>query len=209
MHTTIKEFVSELRKRRKISFEEVAAIYDREWSSAGFSDDYHEQEYRKEGRKQLENFCASYSASPPDVVYQEKPFELFLEHDVIVKGRMDQVNRINQQEVEIVDYKTGKAKDLKKADSSLQLSVYAIAAEEVLELKPVRLVFYNLTTNEAVVTTRDAKALAKAKQTVAEVADRIRAKDFAPNPGFNCKYCDFQPLCPAHEQLISIRPADR
>ena len=183
------------------------AIYDREWSSAGFSDDYHETEYRKAGREQLEKFCASYSAAPPDVMHQEKPFELHFEHDVIVKGRMDQVNRIGEKEIEIVDYKTGKAKDSKKADESLQLSVYAIAAEEVLELKPSRLVFYNLTTNEAVGTTRDAKTLAKTKQTVAEVADRIRAKDFAAKPGFNCKYCDFEPLCPAHEQLISIRPA--
>jgi DNA helicase-2/ATP-dependent DNA helicase PcrA len=206
MHTTIKDFVSELRKRRKISFDDVVAIYDREWSSAGFSDDYHEAEYRKAGREQLEKFCASYLAAPPDVIHQEKPFELHFEHDVIVKGRMDQVNRIGEKEIEIVDYKTGKAKDSKKADDSLQLSVYAIAAEEVLELKPSRLVFYNLTTNEAVATTRDAKTLAKTKQTVAEVADRIRAKDFGAKPGFNCKYCDFEPLCPAHEQLISIRP---
>ena len=74
--------------------------------------------------------------------------------------------------------------------------MYAIAAEEVLELKPARLVFYNLTTNEAVATTRDAKALAKTKQIIAEVADRIRAQDFAARPGFHCKYCDFEPLVP-------------
>jgi DNA helicase-2/ATP-dependent DNA helicase PcrA len=206
MHTTIKEYVGELRKRRKISFEEVAAIYERQWSSAGFSDDYHEEEYRKAGREQLENFCRSYSAALPEVLHQEKAFELHFDHDVIVKGRMDQVNRLGAKEIEIVDYKTGKAKDAKKADESLQLSVYAIAAEEVLEMKPARLVFYNLTTNEAVGSTRDAKALGKTKQIVAEVADRIRAKDFGAKPGFNCKYCDFEPLCPAHEQLISIRP---
>jgi DNA helicase-2/ATP-dependent DNA helicase PcrA len=211
MHTTIKEFVSDLRKKRKVSLDDLVAVYEREWSSAGYSDDYHEEEYRKEGRKELEDFWRTYSANPPDVVFQEKSFELPCAQDVIVKGRIDQANYVGpeQRDVEIVDYKTGKAKDLKKADSSLQLSVYAIAAEEVLELKPARLVFYNLTTNEAVVTMRDAKALAKTKQTIAEVADRIRAKDFAARPGFHCKYCDFEPLCPAHEQLISIRPAGR
>ena len=211
MHTTIKEFVSDLRKNRRVSLDDVVAVYEREWSSAGYSDDYHEEEYRKEGKKELENFCRTYSANPPEVVFQEKAFELACAQHVIIKGRIDQVNYLGpeQRDVEIVDYKTGKAKDLKKADSSLQLSVYAIAAEEVLELKPARLVFYNLTTNEAVVTTRDAKALAKTKQTIADVADRIRAKDFDAKPGFHCKYCDFEPLCPAHEQLISIRPADR
>ncbi len=207
MHTTIKEFVSEMAKRGKVSFEEVAAIYDREWSSSGFPDDYQETEYRKAGREQLENFHRSYVAAPPEVLYQEKPFELHLDHDVIVKGRMDQVNRLGEKEVEIVDYKTGKPKDEKKAKDSLQLGVYALAAEEVLELKPERLVFYNLTTNEPVATTRDAKALAKTKQTIAEVADQIRAGEFPAKPSFLCVYCDYKPLCPAYEQLISIQPA--
>ncbi len=206
MHTTIKEFVGEMRKRGKVSFEEVAAIYEREWSSAGFPDEYQEEEYRKAGREQLESFYRSYTARPPEVLYQEKFFELHLDHDVVVTGRMDQVNRVGAKDVEIVDYKTGKPRDAKKAGANFQLSVYALAAEEVLDVNPARLVFYNLTTNEAVFTERDAKALAKTKQTVAEVADEIRTGKFTAKPGFFCKFCDFKPLCPAHEQLISIQP---
>ena len=150
MHTTIKEFAGGMAKRGKFPFEDVMAVYDREWRSMGFPDDYQEEEYRKAGREQLEGFHRTYLDSPPDMIHQEKSFELHLDHDVIVKGRMDQVNRLGSKEVEIVDYKTGKPKDAKKAKDSLQLSVYALAAEEVLELKPERLVFYNLTTNEAV-----------------------------------------------------------
>jgi DNA helicase II / ATP-dependent DNA helicase PcrA len=205
MHSTIKEFVGETRKRRKISFEDVSMIYDRQWSSAGFPDDYLEEEYRKAGRGQLEHFHRSHTSAPPDVLHQERAFELPLEHNVVVTGRMDQINRIGESAVEIVDYKTGKPKDAKKADESLQLSVYALAAQEVLELDPQRLVFYNLTTNEAVATTRDSKALAQTKQTISELADRIRAGDFAAKPGFVCRSCDYKPLCPAHEQLVSIR----
>jgi len=207
MHTTIKEFAALMRERRKVPFSELAAIYEREWSSAGFPDDYQEAEYRKAGLEQLEHFHRSYSAAPPDMLYQEKSFELHLDHDVIVTGRMDQVNRLGAREIEIVDYKTGKPKDARKAAESLQLSVYALAAEEVLELRPSRLVFYNLTTNEPVETGRDSNALAKTKQTIGGVADQIRAGDFAAKPGFHCGYCDFKPLCPAHEQLISIQPA--
>ena len=207
MHTTIKEFAALVRDKRKIPFSEVTAIYEREWSSAGFPDDYQEQEYRKAGQEQLEHFHRSHSAAPPDMLHQEKYFELHLDHDVIVTGRMDQINRINEKEIEIVDYKTGKARDARKAAESLQLSVYALAAEEVLELHPSRLVFYNLTTNEPVATARDAKALEKTKQVIAGVAGQIRAGDFATKAGFHCGYCDFKPLCPAHEQLISIRPA--
>jgi DNA helicase-2/ATP-dependent DNA helicase PcrA len=207
MHNTIKEFTTLVRERRKVPFSEVAAIYERYWSSAGFPDDYQEAEYRKAGIEQLENFHRTYMAAPPDLLHQEKFFELHLDHDVIVTGRMDQINRTGENEIEIVDYKTGKPKDAKKAADSLQLSVYALAAEEALDLHPSRLVFYNLTSNEPVETERDTKALAKTKLTIAGVADQIRAGDFAAKPGFHCGYCDFKPLCPAHEQLISIRPA--
>ena len=131
-----------------------------------------------------------------------------LEHEVVVMGRMDQVNRIGNGEVEIVDYKTGKPRDAKKADNDLQLGVYALAAQEILDITPQRLVFHNLVTNERVATARDAKALAATKQKIAETADLIRAGEFSPKPGFSCNYCDFKPLCPAHEQLISIRLAD-
>jgi ATP-dependent DNA helicase UvrD/PcrA len=206
MHATIREFVSETRKRGQVPLEEVLAIYDREWSSAGFPDQYQEGEYRKAGREQLEAFYRSFTAAPPNVLYQEKGFELPLEHNVVVTGRMDQVNRLSDREIEIVDYKTGRPRDAKKAAEDLQLSIYALAAREVLDQTPGRLVFYNLMNNEAVESTRDAKALAGTKQKIAEVADQIRAGDFSAKPGFACGYCDYKPLCPAHEQLISIQP---
>jgi putative RecB family exonuclease len=91
----------------------------------------------------------------------------------------------------------------------LQLGIYALAAQEVLDLDPARLVFYNLVSNEAVVGTRDAKALKETKECIAEVADLIRAREFPAKPGFGCTFCDYRPLCPAHEQLVSIRPAIR
>jgi putative RecB family exonuclease len=207
MHTTIKEFVAEVQKRKRVPLDELLAIYDREWLSAGFSDDYHEQEYRKAGREQLEAFHKTYSAAPADVLYQEKPFELPLDGDVVVSGRMDQVNRIGKDSIEILDYKTGKPRDEKSAAQDLQLSVYALAAREILDAIPERLVLYNLMTNEPVATTRDAKSLEKTKQKIAEVAGLIRAGEFPAKPGFSCGYCDFKPICPGHEQLISLRPS--
>jgi DNA helicase II / ATP-dependent DNA helicase PcrA len=209
MHTTIKELVSEIHKQRQVPLGELLAIYDREWYSAGFPDEYQEEQYRKAGREQLEAFHRSYTAAPADVLFQEKAFELPLEREVIVTGRMDQVNRIGKREVEIVDYKTGRPKDAKKAAGDFQLSVYALATRELLEVEPARLVFYNLMTNEAVVSTRDANSLKETRQKIAEVADQIRSGEFPAKPGFLCGYCDFKPLCPAHEQLISIQPSEK
>ena len=207
MHTTIGEFVGEIRKGRAISLDEVLAIYDREWSSAGFSDEYHEEEYRKAGREQLEAFYSTYSQSPAEVLHQEKRFELPLDRDVVVTGRIDQINRMAEGEIEIVDYKTGSPKDQRRANESMQLSVYALAVREIFDLEAGRLVFHNLTTNEAVAASRDAKALAATKEKIAEVADSIRACDFAPRPNFSCGRCEFKMLCPAHENLVMISTA--
>jgi DNA helicase II / ATP-dependent DNA helicase PcrA len=207
MHTAIKDFVGEVRKRgRAVPLEEIVAIFEREWTSAGFPDEYQEEEYRKAGREQLEAFYRTYIAAPADVLYQEKPFELPLEHDVAVTGRMDQVNRTGDGQVEIIDYKTGRVRDAKRAAADLQLGIYALAARDVLDLEPSRLVFYNLVNNEAVATTRDEKALAATKQKITEVADLIRAGEFAAKPSFACGYCDYKPMCPAHETLVTIQP---
>jgi DNA helicase II / ATP-dependent DNA helicase PcrA len=207
MHTTVREMVEEIKKRGKVTLAEVEAIYDRHWSDSGYIDDYHAQEYRKAGRQQLEAFWKTYSMAPADVLYQEKKFELPLEHDVIVTGRIDQINRLDGKKVEIIDYKTGKPKDKKAAAKDLQLGIYALAAEEILELVPAKLVFYSLTSNETVESTRDSKALKETRETIAKVADQIRAREFTAKPGFGCKFCDYRPICPSHEQLISIRGA--
>lgn len=207
MHTTIRDFAERMSERKHVPFDEVLATYEREWFSAGFADDYHEQEYRKEGRRQLEEFHKKYSQAPPDALFLEKPFELPLENDVVITGRIDQINRIAGKRVEVVDYKTGRPKDPKKAELDFQLSIYALATKEVFELEPERLVLYNLMTNEPVTTSRDAKALAATRATIAQVASQIRAREFPAKPGFGCRYCDYKPMCPAHEQLVPIRPA--
>ncbi len=205
MHNTIRQFIAELRKKRRMPFAEVEDIFLREWSSAGFEDAYQEQAYKKDGLEQLRAFHASCVAAPPEVIAQEKSFALPLDHNVIVTGRMDQVNRLGPQGEEIVDYKTGRPKLEAQARKSLQLSLYALAAREVFEWDPARLVFYNLQNNQAVVTTREDKDLSQARETVQEVAADIRAGQFPARPGFLCKSCAFQPLCPAHEQLFPIR----
>jgi DNA helicase-2/ATP-dependent DNA helicase PcrA len=204
MHTTLKRFIEQLRKGVKLPFEEVARILEAEWSSAGFEDEYQEAEYRKDGLEQLHAFHAGVIASPPQVREQEKAFELPLEDNVIIAGRIDQINSLGRSDVEIVDYKTGKPRKETDARKDLQLSLYALAAKEILELNPVRLVFHYLQNNKILVTTRDAKQLDEAQKIVQKAAADIRAREFPPKPGFICRGCAYRPICPAHEEALSV-----
>jgi DNA helicase II / ATP-dependent DNA helicase PcrA len=202
MHTTIKRFIEQLRKGVKLPFEEVAHIFETEWSSAGFEDAYQEAEYKKDGLEQLRAFHAAMLGASPQVVEQEKGFELPLENNVIVAGRIDQINSLGGKDVEILDYKTGKPKKEADARKDLQLSIYALAAQEILELHPVRLAFYYLQSGQTVATTRDAKQLDEAEKIILEAASEIRAGDFPAKPGFVCRNCAYKPICPAHEESL-------
>jgi DNA helicase-2/ATP-dependent DNA helicase PcrA len=203
MHTTIKRFVGQLRKGTKLPFEEVARIFESEWSSAGFEDDYQEKGYKQDGLDQLRAFHASVLETPPQVLEQEKSFELPLANNVTIIGRMDQVNSLGRKDVEIIDYKTGKPKKDADAKKDLQLSLYALAAKEIFEWNPARLVFHYLQNNQIQVTTRDAKQLDEVQKIVLEAAADIRAGEFPPKPGFVCRSCAYKPICPAHEEALS------
>ncbi|HEY6943728.1 MAG TPA: ATP-dependent DNA helicase [Candidatus Acidoferrum sp.] len=204
MHNTIKRFLGALRKGSKLPFEEVRRIFEMEWRPVGFEDEYQEAEYKKDGIEQLRAFHAQVMVAPPQVCEQEKRFELPLENNVIITGRMDQVNSLGHNDVEIVDYKTGIPKKDSFAKKDLQLSLYALAAREIFEWNPVRLIFHYLQDNKIQVTTRDAKQLQEAQNAVQEAAADIRAGQFPPKPSPSvCRSCAYKPICPAHEEELS------
>lgn len=201
MHTTIKHFLAEVRKGRTVAFEEVVSIFEREWTPAGFEDDYQQEGYKKDGIEQLRIFHSGMIAAPQEIEAQEKTFELPIEENIVVTGRLDQINRFGDSDREIVDYKTGRPRTAEDARKDFQLSIYALAATEILEFVPARLVFHYLADNSRVETSRDEKDLKKTRQIILETAANIRAGEFAPDPGlFKCRNCAFRPICPAHEQ---------
>jgi DNA helicase-2/ATP-dependent DNA helicase PcrA len=208
MHVTIRQFIAALRKGVRLEFEEVELIFRREWSSAGFEDKHQEGLYLADGIEQLRAFHAGTLAQPPDVTGQEKRFTIACDNGVEVIGRIDQINRIADGEAEIVDYKTGKPKTESQAAKDLQLGIYALAARDVLDVNPVRLVYYNLQNNASVSASREEKQLAEVRATIQEVAGDVRGREFPARPGFMCKTCDFRCICPAQESAIQHEPAD-
>jgi DNA helicase II / ATP-dependent DNA helicase PcrA len=213
MHNTIRQFIAALRKGLRLSFEEVVTIFRREWTSAGFEDRHQEELYLNDGIEQLRAFHTSALNTPAHVTAQEKRFTIKCDNGIELVGRMDQVNRVAPGEVEIIDYKTGKPKSETHAQKDLQLSVYALAAREVLDVKPVRLIYYNLEDNSCVVGSREEKQLQELHGTIQEVAFDIRAREFPARPGYICKYCEFRFLCPAQEsrsvQIENDKPAEQ
>ena len=207
MHQSVRHYF-ELRKNGRVQIEQVEEFYLKAWRSAGFEDAYQEETYRKAGLEQIREFVLRHEAIevPAEHTRAEEHFLLDL-NECVLEGRIDQINpvvtrgRDVDSAVELIDYKTGRPKSQKDADKSLQLSIYALAARDTLKLRPVKLTFYNLTSNEPVSTTRTPGDLKAAAETIRQVAGEIRGSTFAPKPGFACKWCDYVPVCPAHEEV--------
>ena len=200
MHRSVRRYF-ELRAKGEASFEAVKEFYESSWRKAGFEDEYQEQAYKQAGLEQLRAFVERQESSDTLPLGMESAFSLDL-GEVLLEGRIDQINRLapgDDRTVELIDYKTGKPRSQKDADKSLQLSVYALAAQEVMKLRPKRLTFYCLSNNEPVHSVRTEQDLKAVKTEILSVADRIRQNHFPAAPGFVCRYCDFLPICPAHE----------
>src|SRR5262249_548543 len=105
MHGTIRRMMAEFKRGNRLPFEEVENIYNTEWSNKGYEDDYQEGEYKKDGLEQLRIFHQYALNQPLEVLELEKTFELPVENNVILKGRIDQINALggkSGKDVEIV-----------------------------------------------------------------------------------------------------------
>ena len=102
----------------------------------------------------------------------------------------------------IVDYKTGKARSQEDADESLQLSIYAMAASQKWGYRVGTLMFHNLEGNVPVISKRTDFHLEQARERVLNVARGIASGNFKPKPDFYCNFCAFRGLCPAKEKQV-------
>ena len=207
MHTVLKDHYDAARAGQPLSPQEVAEAFRAEFAKAAIEDPYQRALYERQGLEQLEAFLAARAAEPPpEVLDTEKTFSIEI-GGVKIRGRVDRLDRADDG-VTIVDYKTGRPRDQEDADQSLQLSIYAIAAQRQWKLEPRRLVFYNLETNQAIATERSQKQLDEAEKQVRIAAENIAQGHFEANPKWHCRWCSYRSLCPAtEERLFTIQRA--
>ena len=208
MHRVLKTYFDSVCLGRPMADEELVEIFRRDLADARIQESYQQELYEKQGITQLLDFVASMRALPaPQVLHTEQTFEMRVGSTTVV-GRIDRIDARPDGSVSIVDYKTGKARDQKSADESLQLSLYAIAAREKWGYKVDLLVFHNLESNAGIITTRTEGELLEARNAVTEAAQGIAAGKFEAKPGMHCNFCAYRSLCPAQERRIPQADAD-
>jgi RecB family exonuclease len=139
-----------------------------------------------------------------DVLAIEKEFRLPV-GPFEVLGFIDRVDWIDDETVEVIDYKTNHQLFTRdEVDTSLQMSLYHVAAQRLWPwAKKVKLTFWMLRHGVRQQTTRTEEQLADALAYVETLGRQTEtATEYPARLNTNCSYCDHRKQCPAYAEAL-------
>jgi RecB family exonuclease len=176
---------------------EVLAAFEAELDPAAFEDPVDVETARAEGRAMLERFYARHAPEFRPAL----DVELALKYDVEgvpMISILDHVEKTGDDRLRIRDYKTGRFFGPEEAESSDQLTLYQIAAEDRLGFEVEALSLYHVPSlTEWTVPRRTGAEIDAVRAVVSGTAAAIERGAFEPHPGRHCAWCHAKPWCPA------------
>ncbi len=221
MHTTLQEFFQTLQQKDSVkqadmfastpsdsplvrvseqtsisvSLEELLVMYENNWLDDWYESPAQKDLYYKKGKDALKKFYADIQAQVPNVHALEQGFSLKV-GDYTVMGKIDRIDILPNDEMEIIDYKTGASKDKLQAEDKEQLLIYQLAAEQVMNKKLKQLTYYYLDNGQQVSFLGTDIEKNDLQVKIVETIEKIKNSNFAPTPNpFICKFCDFRDIC--------------
>jgi DNA helicase-2/ATP-dependent DNA helicase PcrA len=206
VHNTLKDFYTLLKQAQGglkgitdiPTKEELLKLYEKHWVSTGYENTKQEEERKEEGVKIMENYYNNVFSEDEKPMRLEESFKVHIGSTVFV-GKIDRIDFIRKKEditeVKIVDYKTGKEKEEKDIKDDLQLPLYALFTEQKLDLRVVGAEYIYVETGKRLEVDISSERRELAKEKLVEIINLVKGGKFAPKPGFQCRYCDYNSIC--------------
>jgi len=200
LHEALEHFYKRIGAEGVPSLEDLLALYKKSFQHFRKTDLQLNDDHEKIGDVALTQFYKLHEGHFVKPIAIEEKFKLEIgEHTL--SGKIDRVDP-SEGGVAIIDYKTGKSfsntseASERKAQSSLQFSIYALAAKEFFNWNLKEMIFYNLMDQSVLKTTRSDEDVSRTRNEIAALADKIQNRDFAAKPGLHCSWCEFRTICP-------------
>jgi len=176
------------------------------WQEAWAREEMTGVEVFQEGLEILQRFVQDQGTlDGHDVLAVEQEFRLPV-GPFTVLGFIDRVDRVDDETVEVIDYKTNRMLFTRaEVDSSLQLSLYESAVRRIWPwVRNVKLTFNMLRHGVRQETTRTPEQLEAAHRYM-ETMGRMteEATEFPARLNPNCIYCDHKHGCPAYAEALA------
>ena len=191
LHEVLRRAGEERRHGNAITPERLHAMHAEVWGTSAFPDARRAATFRRLGLEQLEAFRASGGFErTPDLL--EREFSAAVD-GFTLHGVIDRVDRTDEGWL-IIDYKSGRP--LARARRDLQVALYALGASTGLSLDPIELEVVYLAEGSAIRLEGVPKLQAEARTIAIEVAEKIRAGRFDPQPERRkCRLCPYRLAC--------------
>jgi hypothetical protein len=169
------------------SLDELEKLLEEGWSAQGYGDRESAEADLTLAKKTLQKFYDRETAASRAIIGSEVPvrFEL-LEAKLRLRGKIDALFG-REDGFEIRDFKTGRTKTdteklAKAAKENFQLRSYAVACEQLRGSAPSAVVLDYVVTMVEGEAELSPTILRNHRDKLRTMADRIRQRDFAPNP---------------------------
>jgi DNA helicase II / ATP-dependent DNA helicase PcrA len=182
------------------SLPELLGLLDASWRRGGFGGSEEERQLRGKAVLALTRYHDRFQSSESEPLWFERAFSFKLGPHLL-RGRVDRVDRLPGGDYELIDYKTGRPKSAAQLVDDVQLSLYAVGAQQAWSLDASQQAYYYVLDDQKVAVPADRADRFEWIQEVAmEVADGILSQGFEPTPSFAaCSVCDYRLVCPAAE----------
>ena len=201
MHSLLKAIYQAGFGKEKLKEELLERFIDEYWVHDGYDGKAHELEAKKNCKQLLEAYMQRNADEKILPVRTEYPFQFMLK-GIKILGRLDRINILSDNRIEIVDYKTGSnVPDERKIKNDLQLTLYALAATEINDPifrkapDEIMLTLYYIEPNVKITTTRTKEQLEAAKEHILQKVEEIRTSTFHCSGSMFCKNCEYKMLC--------------
>jgi putative RecB family exonuclease len=198
VHATLKDFLSTVpvSERNLTRLEDLLREKWRRYRK-GFNNKEDEKRWGEKALNQLRRFAQTHDISvTPFMVEDYHSAELT--NTILLKGRIDRVDKEADGNLHIIDYKTGK---IPTEINQVQLHIYALILSKKLDLPPKKASYLYLEAGEFRTIELAAADLAQATTYVIDIVDRIcTEKEYLATPNTYCWNCDFLEICPSKEE---------
>jgi putative RecB family exonuclease len=206
VHAALKDFLSIVPVSER-NLPKLEDLLREKWqrNRKGFNDREDEKRWGEKALNQLRWFVKNLDISVTPFMI-ENNHRAELTDNILLKGRIDRVDKEPNGGLHIVDYKTGK---MPAEINQLQLHIYALILSRKQELPVKRASYLYLEVGKFQTIELTVQDLKQATSYVIDMVARIREEtEYSATPNIYCWNCDFLEICPSKEEAAKFVPRE-
>jgi RecB family exonuclease len=133
----------------------------------------------------------------------EQFFNIPFDDGHLLTGRIDRVDVLPENKLEIIDYKTSRRMPPQRdMEGNAQLAIYRMAADHLYPGREVTTTLLYLLHDFEMRLTQTEEFLEEKRDEIREVLERIESEEYDARPGRHCDWCAYRAHCPLFREPV-------